>query len=216
MRAGRAPGASGLLATHGDGEHLLGRLAFPGLALGCAESTVERLTADPGRPGAELREFDEELMIDAPASARARLAAGVAGAGPAATSPTASWSCTPPAGTPQDGMALLVGWAGVLVVGDYLSPTEIPIVHGAGGSTLTPRRSSACDRWSSAASTSSPATARWWTASAQCRCWRRTSPTCSALRERGQEAQLPEGRGGGSSGCSTPRTSRTLPSPRRS
>ena len=32
------PAPSGLLATHGDWDHLLGRLAFPGLALGCAET----------------------------------------------------------------------------------------------------------------------------------------------------------------------------------
>jgi hypothetical protein len=33
-------GFSGLLATHGDWDHLLGRLAFPGAALGCAETTA--------------------------------------------------------------------------------------------------------------------------------------------------------------------------------
>ena len=42
------PEPNGLLATHGDWDHLLGRLAFPGLALGCAESTVSRLEAKPG------------------------------------------------------------------------------------------------------------------------------------------------------------------------
>ena len=31
---------SGLLATHGDWDHLLGRLAFPGAALGVAETTA--------------------------------------------------------------------------------------------------------------------------------------------------------------------------------
>ena len=52
-------------------------------------------------------------------------------------------------------MALLIGWAGVLVVGDYLSAIEIPTVHEDGGIDAYRRRSSACDRWSSAASTSS-------------------------------------------------------------
>ena len=42
------PAPSGLLATHGDWDHLLGRLAFSGLALGCAQSTAERLRATPG------------------------------------------------------------------------------------------------------------------------------------------------------------------------
>src|ERR1700751_4365592 len=42
------PPPSGLLATHGDWDHLLGRLAFGELALGCAESTARRLAERPG------------------------------------------------------------------------------------------------------------------------------------------------------------------------
>ena len=46
--AGFKPDA--LLATHADFDHLLGRLAFPGLALGLGESSVERYSAgDPPR-----------------------------------------------------------------------------------------------------------------------------------------------------------------------
>src|SRR5918996_233917 len=37
-----------LLATHADYDHLLGRLAFPGLALGVGEPTLLRLRAEPG------------------------------------------------------------------------------------------------------------------------------------------------------------------------
>src|SRR5689334_19254316 len=55
------PPPSGLLATHGDWDHLLARLAFADVALGCAESTAERLQAEPGAPQRELRAFDEEL-----------------------------------------------------------------------------------------------------------------------------------------------------------
>ena len=54
----------GLLATHGDWDHLLARLAFPGVALGCCESTAERLRGSPGEAQRELRAFDEELMIE--------------------------------------------------------------------------------------------------------------------------------------------------------
>ena len=42
-QAGFEPTA--LLATHGDFDHLLGRLAFPGLSLGVAESTMRRIRA---------------------------------------------------------------------------------------------------------------------------------------------------------------------------
>jgi glyoxylase-like metal-dependent hydrolase (beta-lactamase superfamily II) len=51
---------SGLLATHGDWDHLLGRLAFPQASLGCAESTAERLAAEPGAAQRKLRDFDDE------------------------------------------------------------------------------------------------------------------------------------------------------------
>src|SRR5215210_2724997 len=55
---------SGLLATHGDWDHLLARLSFPDAALGCAETTAARLTAEPGAAQRELREFDDEHYVD--------------------------------------------------------------------------------------------------------------------------------------------------------
>jgi len=57
---------SGLLATHGDWDHLLGRLAFPHAALGCAESTVARMHGSPGEPQRELRAFDEQFYLERP------------------------------------------------------------------------------------------------------------------------------------------------------
>ncbi len=55
---------SGLLATHADWDHLLGRLAFGGAALGCGESTAQRLTAEPGAAQRELRAFDDEHYVE--------------------------------------------------------------------------------------------------------------------------------------------------------
>jgi len=55
---------SGLLATHADWDHLLGRLAFPGVSLGCADSTAARLAAEPGAAQRKLRTFDEEHYVD--------------------------------------------------------------------------------------------------------------------------------------------------------
>src|ERR1700756_821648 len=54
---------SGLLATHGDWDHLLGRLAFPDASLGCAESTARRLQATVGAAQRGLREFDSEHYV---------------------------------------------------------------------------------------------------------------------------------------------------------
>ena len=44
-----------LLATHGDWDHLLGRMAFPGAALGCAETTAARLKGEMGAAVRELK-----------------------------------------------------------------------------------------------------------------------------------------------------------------
>jgi len=128
----RFPAPSGLLATHGDWDHLLGRLAFSDLALGCAESTVERLAARPGGAQRELRAFDEELYIE-----RSRpLALGSLQALPVPGRCAIGGSeleLHPAGGHTADGMAIWIPWARVLVAGDYLSPIEIPSL-GEGGS----------------------------------------------------------------------------------
>jgi glyoxylase-like metal-dependent hydrolase (beta-lactamase superfamily II) len=119
------PVPSGLLATHGDWDHLLGRLAFPGLALGVAESTAGRLAASPGAAQRELREFDEGLAIPRPTP----LALGSVQSLPVpgrCEVGAHELELHPTGGHTPDGMAIVIGWASVLAVGDYLSPAEIP------------------------------------------------------------------------------------------
>ena len=53
-----------LLATHGDFDHMLGRLAFPDLALGVAESTMRRIRERPGEAQRELRDYDAEAYVE--------------------------------------------------------------------------------------------------------------------------------------------------------
>jgi glyoxylase-like metal-dependent hydrolase (beta-lactamase superfamily II) len=125
------PVPSGLLATHGDWDHLLGRLAFPDAALGCAESTAQRLRDSPGEPQRALRAFDEDLMITRPrplalGSIQALPVPGRCETGGQELQLHAATGHTP------DGMAIAIGWARVLVVGDYLSALEIPTL-GDGG-----------------------------------------------------------------------------------
>src|SRR4051794_7915212 len=54
---------SGLLATHGDWDHLLGRLAFPDAPLGVAESTAAGLDLELDLVTDELRAFDERWYV---------------------------------------------------------------------------------------------------------------------------------------------------------
>jgi glyoxylase-like metal-dependent hydrolase (beta-lactamase superfamily II) len=124
---------TGLLATHGDWDHLLGRQAFPSASLGCAESTVAALNQRPGQAQRELRDFDEEhYVVDRPPLALTgiqelpvpgRLDLGSEGR---------ELELHPAPGHTADGTAYFLRWLGILVCGDYLSPVEIPWISRGG------------------------------------------------------------------------------------
>jgi glyoxylase-like metal-dependent hydrolase (beta-lactamase superfamily II) len=119
------PQPRGLLATHADFDHVLGPLAFPEATLGCAESSAERLHAEPGAQQRELRRFDEELLIERPRplSLSAVQALAVPGRCDVGDAELELHEAT---GHTIDGMAIWIGWARVLVAGDYLSSVELP------------------------------------------------------------------------------------------
>jgi glyoxylase-like metal-dependent hydrolase (beta-lactamase superfamily II) len=122
---------SGLLATHRDWDHMLGRLAFPGAALGVAETTAAALTGDPGGVQRDLRAWDEENYVERPAPL---------GVGQIQALPVPGHvelgehelELHPADGHTADGMAVWAPWAQVLVCGDYLSPVEIPMLSPSG------------------------------------------------------------------------------------
>ena len=122
---------TGLLATHGDWDHLLGRLAFPGAALGVAETTAARLTGAPGEAARELRVFDDEHYCERPrplqlGELQALPVPGRLGVG------EHELELHPTEGHVPEGMAIWIPWARVLVCGDYLSPVEIPWLSEGG------------------------------------------------------------------------------------
>lgn len=122
----------GLLVTHGDWDHLLGRLAFPDASIGCAETTAARLTAEPGDAARKLRAFDDDNYVERPKP----LSLGQVQALPVpghVELGDRELELHTTEGHTADGMAVWIGWAGVLVCGDYLSPVEIPMIS-AGGS----------------------------------------------------------------------------------
>lgn len=132
-------GFSGLLATHGDWDHLLGRLAFPDAALGVAETTAARLTGKPGEAARDLRDFDERWYVR-----RARpLSLGQVQALPVPGKLDVGpheLELHPTGGHTEDGMAIWIEHAGVLCVGDHLSPVEIPMVVDRGAYRATLER----------------------------------------------------------------------------
>jgi glyoxylase-like metal-dependent hydrolase (beta-lactamase superfamily II) len=187
---------SGLLATHADWDHLLGRLAFPQASLGCGERTAERLAAEPGAAQRSLRAFDEEHYVAgrrplALAAIQALPEPGRLGLGP-----EHELELHPAGGHTADGVAYSLPWLGVLACGDYLSPVEIPMIS-AGGSLdaylatlgrLRPLAEAAEVVIPGHGSPLSPAEAT--------RILREDAAYLEALRADGAAAPLPDGRAG--------------------
>jgi glyoxylase-like metal-dependent hydrolase (beta-lactamase superfamily II) len=128
-QAGFTPSA--LVATHADWDHLLGRLAFPGLALGVGQPTAERLRAEPGAAQRSLRDADAEHYVTRPAplslgSYQSLPVPGVMELGGVEIELHATGGHT------ADGTALLARSASLLVCGDYLSDVEIPMISPGG------------------------------------------------------------------------------------
>ena len=123
---------SGLLVTHADWDHVLGRLAFPGSSLGCAESTAARLHAEPGRAQRALRTFDDDHYVQG----RGALALGSVQSLPVPgrvdLGPTHQLELYDTGGHTADGAAFWMPWIGVLCCGDYISPVEIPMISPGG------------------------------------------------------------------------------------
>jgi glyoxylase-like metal-dependent hydrolase (beta-lactamase superfamily II) len=118
---------NGLLATHADFDHVLGRLAFPALALGVPELSAERLQRSPGAVQRSLRDADAEFYVVRPrplslGSVQALPVPGRLGLG------AEELELHPAEGHTVDGMAVLAPWLGVLAVGDYLSDVELPML----------------------------------------------------------------------------------------
>jgi glyoxylase-like metal-dependent hydrolase (beta-lactamase superfamily II) len=122
---------NGLLATHADFDHLLGRLAFPGLALGVGEPTAERLRAEPGAAQRELRDADAEHYVVRPSPLSLGSYQALPVPGRVELGGT-ELELHPADGHTRDGTAFLAEFAGVLVCGDYLSDVEIPLIASAG------------------------------------------------------------------------------------
>jgi glyoxylase-like metal-dependent hydrolase (beta-lactamase superfamily II) len=115
----------GLLATHGDWDHLLARLVYPDASLGVAESTAVRIRSEPGVAQRKLRRADNEYYVkrERPLSLGSYQALPVPGKLELGGEEI---ELHPAEGHTDDGMILFARWCGVLVCGDYLSDVELP------------------------------------------------------------------------------------------
>jgi glyoxylase-like metal-dependent hydrolase (beta-lactamase superfamily II) len=121
----------GLLATHADWDHLLGRYAYPSASLGLGQPSMERMRAEPGKAQLALREADAEHYVTRP---------GPLSLGQAQSLPVpgkldlgdAEIELHLADGHTSDGTAYFARQTGVLVCGDYLSDVEIPMISPGG------------------------------------------------------------------------------------
>jgi len=124
-----------LLATHADFDHVLGRLAFPDLSLGVAESTMLRIRAEPGAAQRELRDADAEFYVER----FSPLALGQVQSLPVPGKLELGdheLELHPSEGHTGDGMSVFDPASGVLCPGDYLSGVEIPTLSPGGSVDL--------------------------------------------------------------------------------
>ena len=120
----------GLLATHADFDHLLGRIAYPGMTLGLCESSVERLHRSPGEAQRALRQYDDEFYVIRTAPLALGQVQGLPVPGSVEIGDR-ELELHPAEGHTEDGMAIFDRAQGLLMVGDYLSDVEIPWLHGS-------------------------------------------------------------------------------------
>jgi glyoxylase-like metal-dependent hydrolase (beta-lactamase superfamily II) len=129
QQAGFTPDA--LFATHADYDHVLGRVAYPELTMGVGDPTMERIRANPGEVQRDLRDEDARNYVARPAP----LALGNLQSLPVPgylELGDQEIELHPADGHTPDGTALLARFAGLLVVGDYLSDVEIPWISPGG------------------------------------------------------------------------------------
>jgi glyoxylase-like metal-dependent hydrolase (beta-lactamase superfamily II) len=188
---------SGLLATHADWDHLLGRLAFPHASLGVGESTAARLSVEPGAAQRELRAFDDEHYVERP---RPLALAGVQSLplpgrlSIGSSDQAAELELHPTGGHTADGTAFLAPWAEVLIVGDYLSPVEIPWISGGGSLSEYLETLARFDPLLERATTVVPGHGGPISGDRALELRDEDTAYLEALRDRGVEAPLPAGR----------------------
>jgi glyoxylase-like metal-dependent hydrolase (beta-lactamase superfamily II) len=187
---------SGLLATHADWDHLLGRLAFPDAVLGCGESTAARLVAEPGTAQRELRAFDAEHYVERDRLLSLPAPQVLPVPGRLALGAERELELHRADGHTADGIAFWLPWLGVLVCGDYLSPVEIPVLSPGGSLDAYVATLSRLAPLVAQAQMVLPGHGRPLTSGEAARVLAEDRAYLEALRDRGAAASLPAGRGG--------------------
>lgn len=138
-------GARAVVFTHGHWDHVLGWPTFPQAAVWVSPSLAEAMSSRSARACKDLdaaRDFDGRWYVERPTELgwppSARVQALTEGCTRRLGEVSVQTLLLP--GHSPDGLALLVAEAGLLLVGDYLSPCEIPFVEDASAYCATLER----------------------------------------------------------------------------
>lgn len=121
-----------LIATHADWDHLLAPLAFPDARRHAGSATIARARDDAVDLADELDTWDRAHCV-APRVMPDWTCAAPLIPGRSVPTDAGAIELIDAPGHTVDGLAVLLRRAGVLVVGDYLSPVEIPAVDPTAG-----------------------------------------------------------------------------------
>lgn len=135
----------GVVFSHGHWDHVIGWRHFPGAPVLASPGLVEAVQSDSERARSDLREaasFDRRWYIDrgAPLAWPPPATLQPLGEGQLIQLGDATLDVLHLPGHSPDGLGLWAADSGLLIVGDYLSPCEIPFIADLAAYRVTLRR----------------------------------------------------------------------------